>query len=307
MTKGRIQAVLSFFLALTLSGCAMFNAASGIRDYEPANAPGRSFGPYSLGVLPVEDHRPPSETQGSAIICDFLSPFYPIGSETVTRPEDEYAKPAAGQPSPLAPVIWQSVTAELAHDRLVERTFAVSPQGPDLYQVSFFNQEVPAGTISFVKRPVGAKVEQPVQPQLLIKPTLMTEQVNRKLYCFIPFVGALMFPSLGAPFGKEIHTLNLRLDLVAASDPSKTLWTYDIDESASGFVGFYYLTGTAPNALDQDAHDLVAAGMRKAVPDLTDFLSHQTPSFWQKLGSGETVVEEKQKRAAPSQARPWWQ
>jgi hypothetical protein len=144
------------------------------------------------------------------------------------------------------------------------------------------------------------------RPQLILKATLTDSRWKNKLFCFLPIVGALLFPVFGIPFEKDTYKLAMKLELYSRSNTAAPLWNFTIDEASVGYTNpYWYVTGPdqdeSPERTPQIIHDLAAQGLQKALPDLEAFLTGQPNTFWHNLpsaSSDDTAVAPEESPAA---------
>lgn len=250
-------------------GCARLMLDHAPHVYQPFSAPGKSFGPLSLGIAPVADQRPVAgvkeraKSLGAILLCDFFAPIIPFGDNKLSRPDEkEDAGIGYKWEKGLDFIIWEDLMKEFQQTRVVDRVVPL----------------------------VGSEK----RTDLVLKPTLYNSLYVSRAICYLPIYGFFIVPALGPPQYIDTIYLGIRLELYG-QDLQNPLWTFTIFEHSAGYYNpFYYLTGIEKDLtkerFPQVWHDLLANGLKKAIPELRSFLSSQTEAFWRGLGHPEMAV-----------------
>lgn len=311
MKKSRSPALLITSLAVfcALLGCGG-GGYKGKAYYKPLSSSKPVLGPYSLGVLPVEDNRGNKQEEEQDKRVYTMIPLIPYWTIVRERPENLHqddldiiksvqadyirrGKPlsdsdmdvlhrmwAYGYPPNFSapPFLQGSLVKEFEHSRMFDQVIAVqSPQ--DLNQTDF-----------------------------VLKPTLLSSKVSDWGTAYMLSIpGFLIGGLLGLPVQGLSLELDLKLEFFQAGQ-GKPIWTGRVYEKEKGRSSPYYQTGFAKYGAGSDHHgqplnELLSKGMAKATPALYDFLKKQPPEFWQELehNRSQWAAEPRQEEAAPQQ------
>lgn len=256
---------LSAAALMILSGCALALLDKRPPAYHPVSNRDVSFGAYSLAIAPVADQRPMQNKQnnGMFFIADFLAPIIPyvdfleyerLDEKLTTAPDlVSQAYKAAGIPA----LLQQDLVQEFRHAGIFD---SGAPLGP------------------------GEK------PHFVLQPTLLSAKYTQRAYPYLPVVGFLLVPAFGPPMTQDRLFLKMQLDLYVAGI-NEPVWTFNIAEATTGHSNLYwYLTGPDKNLnpvrSPQIQHDLLAEGLKRAIPALKDFLRQQPKTFWEQVQAG---------------------
>lgn len=298
MKISRSLGLLYAAAALALAGCG---AGTFTHDpaYIPASAELRSFSKAGIGVLPIEDQRPPASQDSTGDhdgACILLGALYP-NSAHVEHIEssncgnlkfyDAASQAPGDQKSPLV----------FLRDDLVKEFSRANPLGP--------------------AKPVDTSDAAP----FILKAVLKSSSIDQTYHCYTPLDTGWIFWLLGLPVNSwDFH---LVMDLILSGPDGKPLWTRTIDAKSGGVSGMYYDTGpTGENNLIKIYGDLLAGEMAAASADLQSKLEAARPDVWRRANefnaaaaaraSAQAAAAQGEPAAAtgtgaqPGQSAPWW-
>jgi len=293
MGHRRALAFLYAAAALALTGCG-----AGTFTHDPAYLPSsgemKSFSKAGVGVLPIEDERPPAtqdSTGDHTAACIFLGGLYPNSAHvehfesancaTLTS-YDGYAQEQGDKKSPLV----------FLRDDLVKEFSSSNVLGP--------------------ARPLEPTETAP----FTLKAVLKSSAIDAHIVCLTPMDTTWIFWMLGVPYAS--YDFHLVMDLTLSGPDGKPLWTRTIDAKSGGVTSMYYDTGvTGENNLIKIYGDLLSSQMAAAAADLEAKLAAARPDVWRRAGEFSAAAAARAARAAPgepasagspaaAQAGPWW-
>jgi hypothetical protein len=277
--------------ALAATGCGM-GTFTHDPAYVPTSAEAKAFSTAGVGVLPIEDQRPPASqdpTGDHVGACILLGGLYPNSAHvehfesancgTLTS-YDGGAQEQGDKKSPLV----------FLRDDLVKEFSRANVLGP------------------------ARAIEPTESAPFTLKAVLKTSSVDASVHCYTPLDTTWIFWMLGLPFAS--YDFHLVMDLTLSGPDGKALWTRTIDAKSGGTTGWYYDTGvTGENNLIKIYGDLLSGQMAAASADLQSKLSNARPDVWRRAAEFRAAAQASAGAAEPAAApesggqpsgQPWW-